>query len=207
VGEGNGAPAALTTSRRLRSVQHAARVASIALLTIAALGASAPAGGPSWDLALAAKDEPGSRFVLEGRVLDAAGHPMHDVLIHVYHADDQGKYHASRLSGMLRTNVLGGYRIRTVLPGIAEGIPHLHVELAGPNAQYRFGTLTLCRDAGAGSDTSFAHLPQMLSLKEQTGFWAYVRPDTARGYRSTWDIPFDSLSHVARPPAFKPQTH
>ena len=184
----------------------------ILLLALAAFGASAPSGTPSWEVTLAPKGEPGSPFVLEGRVLGAGGRPMRDVLVHVYHADDHGTYgprgpSPARLSGMLRTNVLGGYRIHTILPGNAEGIPHLHFELAGPNAKYRAGHLTLCRAVGAGSDTSFAHLPQMLSLEEQTGFWAYVRPDTAGGYRCMWDIPFEELFGVQRPAAFAPQAH
>lgn len=106
---------------------------------------------------------------------------------------------------MLRTNVVGGYRIRTVLPGVAEGIPHVHFQLAGPGADYRSVTLTLCRIMGAGSDTSFAHLPQMLSIQSQTGYWAYVRPDTAGGYRCTWDIPFGALPPLrGRPEVFAP---
>ena len=184
----------------------------IALLALAAIAASAPAGSPSWEIALAAKGEPGSPLVVEGRVIDAQGRPMRDVLVYAYHADDHGNYTRGgeakpRLSGMLRTNVLGGFRVRTVRPGLAEGIPHIHFELAAPRAQYRAVAVSLCRAVGAGSDTSFAHLPQMLTVSG-FGHWAYVRPDSAGGYVCNWDIPFGALPPVdAPPPAFAPQPH
>src|SRR2546425_9515471 len=109
----------------------------IALLALAAIAASAPAGSPSWEI------------VVEGRVIDAQGRPMRDVLVYAYHADDHGNYTRGgegkpRLSGMLRANVLGGFRVRTVLPGLAEGIPHIHFELAAPRAQYRAVAVSLC---------------------------------------------------------------
>src|SRR5437867_3656342 len=109
----------------------------LALLAAGAVGAAAPSRSPSWEIALAPKGERGAQLVIEGRVHGVGGHPMRDVLVYVYHADDQGNYTRGgekkpRLSGMLRTNVLGGYRVRTVIPGMSEGIPHIHFELAAP---------------------------------------------------------------------------
>jgi len=184
----------------------------VVLLAAATLGAAAPSRPPSWETDLAPKGEPGRPFVMEGRVIGAADHPLRDVLVYVYHADDRGDYTRAgekkpRLSGMLRTNVLGGYRVRTVLPGMAEGIPHIHFELAAPGAQYRAVAVSLCRAVGAGSDTSFAHLPQMLTVSA-VGHWAYVRPDTVGGYVCTWDIPFGALPPLdSRPDAFAPPAH
>ena len=90
------------------------------------------------------------------------------------------------------------YRIRSVLPGIGEGSPHIHFRLTGPDGRYRVCTLFLCRSSGAGSDTTFARLPQMLNIDDQpvfeagiADFYAYTWPDTAGVYRCTWDIPFD----------------
>lgn len=177
-------------------------VASITATTIAAVPRST-----KWDLQLAPPGEPGVPFVLEGRVVGTDGRPLHDLLVNVYHTDDSGKYDwprggQPRLSGKLRTNVLGGYRVRTVLPGVAEGASHVHMELADPREGYRAITLSFCRLVGAGSDKRFAQLSQMLELPVN-GFWAYVRPDTV-GYRCDWDVPYEKASRIARPPAFKP---
>jgi hypothetical protein len=187
-----------------------ASAAAIALIAAAASGASAPSGAPSWEVSLAPPGEPGVPFVIEGRVLGAGDRPLRDVVVYAYHADAAGDYFRRgekkpKLSGMLRTNVLGQFRIRTVLPGLAEGIPHIHFELAAPGADYRAVTVSLARKVGAGSDTSFSHLPQMLSLDRSSGHWAYARPDTARGYRCDWDIPFGALRRLdTAPEVFKP---
>src|SRR5258705_454335 len=134
------------------------RKPGLVLVALAALGASAPASSPSWWVALAPNGEPGPRFVLEGRVLDSGKRPLQDVRVTAYHADDHG-YGPNgprhpRLTGSLRTNALGEYRIRSVLPGIGEGSPHIHFRLTGSDGRYRVCTLFLCRAVGAGSDTT-----------------------------------------------------
>jgi hypothetical protein len=185
----------------------------VTLLAAAALGAAAPSSPPTWEVSLGKPGEPGVPFVFEGRVLGAGNRPLRDVLVHVYHADDSGNYEWPRggqpkLSGMARTNVLGAFRVRSVLPGKAEGTAHLHFEMAAPGADYRFATLSLCRATGAGSDKSFAHLDQMLKLPSGSGYWAYVTPDTGRGYRCSWDIPFAGLKPLETPPEiFAPRAH
>ena len=198
------------------SATSAAVLAIVIAGTLAARSAEPPAatpGPPSWEVDLAPAGERGSPFVIEGRVIGTGNRPLRDVLVYAYHADDQGIYmrrgkSQPHLSGMLRTNVMGGYRIRTVLPGLVEGNPHVHFELAGPGAQYRAVALSLCRLVGAGSDTSFAHMPQMLSLPSGSGHWAYARPDTAGGYRCDWDIPFGALQPLSQPPdIFAPHAH
>jgi len=169
-------------------------------VALAVLGASAP-WHPSWEAALAPKGEPGPPFVIEGRVLDAGKHPLGDVLVTAYHADDHG-YGPSgpshpRLTGTLRTGALGEYRFRSVLPGIGEGSPHIHFRIGGRRAC----TLFLCRAVGAGSDTMFARMPLILNIDQlptrgvagMIDFRAYVWPDTGRGFRCTWDVPFDEL--------------
>ena len=161
------------------------------LLALAAIGASAPLNAPSWFLVLAPKGEPGAPLVVEGRVLDSVGRPIGDARLHVWHADASGTYgqgyKEARLAGTLRTNALGAFRIRTVLPGPGEGNPHIHFRLTPPNGATRVGTLWLCRAMGAGSDTTFARLVEMPSLEGNPDA-VYVWPDTAGGYRCTWDI-------------------
>jgi len=162
---------------------------------------------PTWDLALTSPGEPGAPFVIEGRLMGGDSQPLRDVLVHVYHADHAGQYSTAgesgpRLSGLLRTNVLGRFRVRTVLPGMAEGIPHIHFEIAGPGSDYRALTLTLCRREGAGSDSTFARLPQMLTLPTD-GNWVYVHRDPHGVFVCRWDLPFSRAVRTrGRPQAF-----
>jgi hypothetical protein len=140
---------------------------------------------------LAAPDEPGAPLVIEGRVLGALGRPVRNARVWVYHADTHGKYvrydrTPRQLGGMLRTDVLGGYRIRTILPGPAEGVPHVHMLIEQSPTDYRMGTVNLCRRFGAGSDTEFARLPQMLELPNAAS-WRYVRQDSVGVFHCTWD--------------------
>ena len=175
-----------------------------------AVSSTQPTGpkSPGWDLALTPPGEPGAPFVIEGRVMGGDGsQPLRDVLVHVYHADARGDYSGPgesrpRLSGMLRTNVLGRFRVRTVLPGKAEGIPHVHFEVAGPVSDYRVVALNLCRRNGAGSDSTFARLPQMLTLPTD-GNWVYVHRDPHGVFVCRWDLPFSRAARVrGRPEAF-----
>jgi hypothetical protein len=204
MGEGNPARAAVRSGARpnVRIARGVMRKSGVVLGAMAALGASAP-WKPGWDAALAPKGEPGPPFVLEGRVLDAGRRPLPDILVTAYHADDHGYGpdgpRHPRLTGTLRTSVLGGYRFHSALPGIGEGSPHIHFRLKGPDGRTRSCTLFLCRAVGAGSDTTFAHVPLILDIEKLTrpneaglsGFYAYVWPDTGTGFRCTWDIPFD----------------
>ena len=122
---------------------HVLVVASLLLLPTAAVAGGCQQLGeakhPIWDLSLVPADEPGEPFVLEGRVIGNDSQPLRDVLIYAYHADAAAQYALPgssnpRLAGLLRTHVLGGYRIRSILPGPAEGISHVHFMLAGPGS-------------------------------------------------------------------------
>jgi hypothetical protein len=159
----------------------AAVLAALALLA-PGLAAAAPAS-PKWEIALADSAEPGRPFVLEGRVLALPdSQPLRDVTVRLWHADARGSYgrpgsgRRARLDGSARTNVAGGFRARTVLPGPAEGFAHLHYSVSGPGIETKAGTLNLARSHGAGSDTSYAKLAYMLdptAVQE----WAFVEPD------------------------------
>lgn len=149
-----------------------------------------------WDLALTAPGEPGTPYVIEGRVMSMPDStPIRGATLHVYHADAKGLYSAEgeknpRLAGTLRTNIAGGFRIRTILPGMYDGLPHVHFKLAGPGFEERTGSLTLCRNHGAGSDSAYAKLPWMLTLPS-TGEWVHVEPDAEHGFRSRWSLYVD----------------
>lgn len=89
--------------------------------------------------------EPGEPLIVEGRVLSAAGKPVADVPVYLYHTDIQGYYSAggkdernpgarnSRLRGNLKTDAEGRYQFRTIKPGQYPGSgppAHIHYEIA-----------------------------------------------------------------------------
>lgn len=75
----------------------------------------------------------------------------------------------------------------------SEAVKELQLELKRPGWD-----LTLCRAVGAGSDTTFARLPQILDLPSE--LWAYVRRDANGAFHCQWDLPFDRVAHPrARP--------
>jgi len=187
----------------IRLIAHAALL--VATLTVPPATPSAPT--EPWDLALAPPGEPGRPFVLEGHVVaDSGAHALRDVRIHVYHADARGDYvrpgeRGNHLDGFLRTNVLGAYRIRTVLPGNAEGVPHIHLELETRRHAYYAITLSLCRKQGAGSDTAYAQLPWMMTGTD-VGAWGVVLPAGDGGYHCRWDLSLAQAARIERPGAF-----
>jgi hypothetical protein len=162
-----------------------------ALLTTNALPAAgaSPAGArPTWELVLADSTEPGPPFVLEGRVYALPdSQPLGRVQVKVWHADASGSYgrggRYARLEGSVTTNVAGGFRVRSVLPGPAEGFAHVHFSVSGTGIETRAGTLNLARSHGAGSNAPYAKLPYMLSPTAQQT-WSFVEPDDV-GFHAT----------------------
>ena len=146
----------------------------------------------SWDIALTRASEPGPPFMLEGTVVGLPDSlPIHGATIYFYHADTRGRYSPGgeskpRLAGTLHTNIVGGFRVRTVLPGTYDGSPHMHYTVSGPGFDRRVGTLSLARLQGAGSDSAYARIPWMLKLPAES--WAYVNPAAAGGYRCEWRL-------------------
>lgn len=161
-----------------------------ALLALAAAFALVPAAlaapvgrAPSWEVTLADSAEPGRPLVLEGRVFTLPDSlPLRDATVRFWHADAHGSYgrppagRFARLDGVLRTNVAGGFRVRTVLPGPAEGFAHVHYRVSGPGVTEKAGTLNLARSHGAGSDEAYGRLPYMLDPTASQE-WAFVEPD------------------------------
>jgi protocatechuate 3,4-dioxygenase beta subunit len=95
-------------------------------------------------ITLSAKDEPGPRLLVKGRVLDEDGHRVAGALVYAYHTDHKGWYshrgphvggnsgdvkHA-RLFGYVRTDAEGEFELDTIRP---EGYPrsdlpqHIHI--------------------------------------------------------------------------------
>jgi len=99
--------------------------------------------------------EPGEPLIVDGRVLSAAGKPVADAPLYLYHTDIQGYYSAggkdernpgarnSRLRGNLKTDAEGRYQFRTIKPGQYPGTSgppaHIHYEITpGQQAMQAF---------------------------------------------------------------------
>jgi hypothetical protein len=169
-------------------------------------GAGGPAGRtPGWEAVLAPPGEPGEPLEISGRVVEwPDARPLRDMRVYAYNADAVGHYGTNgrgrpRVSGTLHTNVLGEYRIRTILPGrYGGGEPHVHFEIFGPHGRSWAVALTLFRQRGAGSDTGFALLSPMIHLPE-TGYSAYVDRGVDGVMRAQWDIPLTPLTRIRAP--------
>lgn len=171
-------------------------IAAAAIVRAAAPAPSAPrapadAAHPSWDIALIPPGEPGRPFEIDGTLYGLPDSlPVHDATLYLYHADARGNYGPQgdakpRLHGTLRTNITGGFRVRTVLPGMYDGLPHVHYQVSGPGLESRFGAATLARRNGAGSDSAYNRVPWMLELPAG---WIYAEPSANGGYRATWKL-------------------
>lgn len=180
-------------SRRARAARNA--VAWLAPVLLVALeaprdsAAAVPARLPKWGITLADSTEPGKPLVIEGRVFSLPdSQPLQDIVVHLWHADAQGNYgnpakgRFARLDGQGRTGIAGVFRVRTVLPGPAEGAAHIHYRLEGTGLDPVAGTLNLARSHGAGSDTAFAKVPYMLNPTASQQ-WLFVEPDD-RGFHA-----------------------
>jgi len=122
--------------------------AAILLATSAVRGA---ARNSESSLSLVSSDEPGTKLIVTGTVVDTKGRPLAGAQLHVYQTDAAGSYtrerpmdepHA-RLSGWLSTDAQGRFEFRTIRPG---GYPkplwlggrerkipsHIHIDVSAP---------------------------------------------------------------------------
>jgi len=128
---------------------------SMRLLLLLALGPLAAAAAAQRDapcrdrettesiVVINAKDEPGERLVLAGRVVvGEAQEPAYGARVVVYHTDARGYYSedgmdegSARLCGVVVADVFGRFRIETIRPAhYATGGPpaHVHFEVTVP---------------------------------------------------------------------------
>ena len=148
------------TYERLSNAVAAALLVAVAIVCVGAAAAESASflGAPpwlktpkSWESVLAPPDEPGGRFVMEGRLIGPDGRSgMPGVKVFAYHADREGLYarearHYMRLAGVLTTDAQGRYRIISALPGGYGGPPHVHFEAWGPGLPLRLWYVNLYR--------------------------------------------------------------
>jgi hypothetical protein len=140
-----------------------------------ALGAAAEESGffgtPPWlatpkgrEAVLAPPNEPGGRFVMDGRLIGPDGKTgMPGIKMFVYHADRDGLYARERkrymrLAGVLTTDAQGRYRIVTALPGQYAGPPHVHFEAWGPGHPLRLWYVNLYRGPSEKPDSLWGRM-------------------------------------------------
>ena len=97
----------------------------------------------TWSITVAGPDEPGTRLVVEGRVLESDGAtPVAGATVFVFQTDNEGYYSPggmdesdARLCGLMLTDEAGRYRFETIKPAhYATGGPpaHVHYRVWGP---------------------------------------------------------------------------
>jgi protocatechuate 3,4-dioxygenase beta subunit len=122
-------------------------IALLAFLAVALQqGEPAPTLAPKdapWKVSVAAKDEPGDRLVVTGRVVAEDGKtPLAGVSLFVYQTDKTGVYsrpvddnRRPRLRGYLRTDAQGRYEYETIKPASypnGRTPAHIHYVVNGP---------------------------------------------------------------------------
>ncbi len=158
-----------------------------------------------WEADATQAGDEGADFVMEGRVVTREGRAVHDALVYAHHASPRGGY-TLRANGrpafeaVMRTNVIGGWRLRTKLPGVAEGVVHVHFEVLTPADGVRQFTANLYRSHGAGSDSVFATLVQIPSLGPGAN-GPYVERGADGALHARWDLVEEKGVHAALSPA------
>jgi len=77
----------------------------------------------------------GRIFQLEGMVLSRSCKPLSNVLLDLWHADENGDYDNSGFGyrGHLRSDAAGNFRFRTIMPGLYPGrTRHYHFKVQAP---------------------------------------------------------------------------
>ncbi len=156
---------------------------------------------PTGDRVDLAPGEPGPRFVLSGRVYDVDGRtPLGHARMYVYHADAQGNYarpgdpaDIPRLAGVLRTSARGEFFIHSVLPGVAEGPPHIHVRISS-DEESRVTMVNLVPYPGTVMPRGWSHVEP--HYRAVNPFMAVVARDSSGGYRAVHDFKYDGMTLV-----------
>ena len=132
----------------------------------------------TWSITVAGPDEPGTRMVVEGRVLQSDGTtPIAGATIFVFHTDNEGYYSPggmeesdARLCGLMLSDEHGRYRFETIRPAhYATGGPpaHVHYRVWGPDLHRRSFSLQFEGDPLLGERGKDA---------SSNPTWASIRP-------------------------------
>ena len=140
---------------------------------------------------------PGTRIVVEGRVLDGAGAGISDALIETWQADANGRYRhpedcrpqppdpSFNGFGWAHTNKDGSFRFETIKPGAVPApgggtqAPHVVVSVMGRGILTRFITRIYFEDEPAnGNDAILALVPEarrhtLIAARAGEGHYAF----------------------------------
>ena len=95
------------------------------------------------------------RFEFRGRLVDKDDRPVAGVLIYAYHADRTGNYGSKQypaimtMGGCVSTGPGGGFIVRTYVPGMYGGPPHMHFEVSLPDRGRCAGYVNFRPDSSA----------------------------------------------------------
>jgi len=143
----------------------------------------------------------GTITYLSGRVLDSSGNPIRGALVELWHADNGGSYIHSQGAqrttrdanfqgfGQYLTGSTGGYRFRTIKPGLYTGrTRHFHVGITLPG-RTRFTTQLFWAGEAANSTDSVLNGIADGAQRESVIKTYTAVPDTTTGeVQTTWDI-------------------
>ncbi len=74
------------------------------------------------------KSDPGEPVFLRARVIDTCGKPLANARVQLWHADHDGMHHEDRWRADFNTDDKGSFKVTTVMPGFAGGLPrHIHI--------------------------------------------------------------------------------
>jgi protocatechuate 3,4-dioxygenase beta subunit len=110
---------------------------------------------------------PGTRLVLEGRVLSTGCQPIAGALLDFWQADDRGEYdnRGYRLRGHQFADDQGRYRLETIVPGLYPGrTRHIHVKVQAPGQRVLTTQLYFPGESANAGDGIFR--PQLLMRVE-----------------------------------------
>lgn len=76
--------------------------------------------------------DPGEPLFLRGRVLDTCGKAIAGARVQLWHADKDGTHSDDRWRSDFKVADDGSFKLKTVLPGYAGGLPrHIHIVVSG----------------------------------------------------------------------------
>ena len=100
--------------------------------------------------------------MLRGRVIDEQRNPVAGAEVHVRHADGGGRYQYSRFQGVMVTDAMGRYQLRTVMPGDYGYARHIHMDVVHEQFAPTSGRILFKGDPGLGG----AAPPNAILLEE-----------------------------------------
>jgi hypothetical protein len=136
-------------------------------------------------------DDLGERFEFRGRLVDHEDRPVAGLLVYVYHADRGGQYGSQAypeiptMAGCVRSGPGGGFEVRTHVPGMYEGPPHMPFEVSLPDRGRCTWFVNFLPDSATRVLPNSTNLGAGIARREEYNeHWAVVHLDRDRVYRT-----------------------